>query len=68
VITGEHVRAARTKERPMAVGDRVRSIAVGKKAAFEGVIEEICFGAYAVRDSDGLWRRTAGELQRLELN
>jgi hypothetical protein len=68
MITGEHVRAARTSEKPMAVGDRVRSIAVGKKAAFEGVIEEICFGAYDVRDAEGLWRRTAGELERLQLN
>lgn len=48
------------------IGDRVHSKAIGCKAEFDGIVEKVCGGYYHVRDDEGLWHRSAGEISRLE--
>ena len=49
---------------PLAVGDRVESIAVGVRPAFVGAIESFNRGGWNVRadDDNKLWARTRSDL------
>lgn len=47
------------------IGDKVKSTPIGKKEAFEGVVEQqVGADIYHVRDKNGhLWHLTSNELQ-----
>lgn len=49
--------------RKLLVGDIVRSIQIGRKKAFEGIVREVFSGHVHVEHNGRLWHRTGNELQ-----